>query len=348
MTIDPSSLDALEAEIRVLHADPATQEFLLWHGRAERALKRAVGESDDIVNKFRRIRWQSGGMYTEPHHHREAFERGRAEALALLTLASEEAAREPTVTVDSTALVPSAGAPRSPGSAQVFVVHGRDDAARRALFEFLRALGLEPLEWSQAVALTGTGSPYIGAVLDAAFRAASAVVVLLTPDDVAYLRTELADGAEDPAHAPAAQPRPNVLFEAGLAFGRQPDRTVLVELGDFRRFSDVEGRHAVRLDGSPENRTALATRLRTAGCPVNMTGTDWLSAGAFVPMPPPGAARALGRRLPSQPRNAVSVDARSTNTATTVDLRSAIEAVNRSLASKSLYLKVQAYSSSAT
>ena len=46
------------------------------------------------------------------------------------------------------------------GSAQprrgtsVFVVHGRDADARRELFAFLRALGLAPIEWNQAIKMT--------------------------------------------------------------------------------------------------------------------------------------------------------------------------------------------------
>jgi predicted nucleotide-binding protein len=75
---------------------------------------------------------------------------------------------------------------------KVFVVHGRNEAARSAIFTFLRAIGLDPIEWSKAVTMTGEGSPYPGQVLDAAFAAAQAIVVLLTPDDIAYLRPEYA------------------------------------------------------------------------------------------------------------------------------------------------------------
>lgn len=39
----------------------------------------------------------------------------------------------------------------------VFVVHGRNESARDSMFQFLRALGLEPLEWDQAVSLTKKG-----------------------------------------------------------------------------------------------------------------------------------------------------------------------------------------------
>jgi hypothetical protein len=66
------------------------------------------------------------------------------------------------------------------------------------MFAFLRAIGLDPIEWSVAVQMTGEGSPYIGQVLDVAFDAAQAIVVLLTPDDIAYLRTEHANGEDDP------------------------------------------------------------------------------------------------------------------------------------------------------
>lgn len=180
----------------------------------------------------------------------------------------------------------------------VFVIHGRNEAARKALFDFLRSIGLNPLEWSQAIAMTGQGSPYIGDVLNAAFGAASAVVVLQTPDDIAHLHESLTYPG-DPECAPQMQPRPNVLFEAGMAMGRDPDRTVIVELGRIKSFSDIHGRHVVRLDNSTQRRQELATRLRTAGCSVSTDGTDWHTAGDLTPPSAPGGGLPLGRRLPS-------------------------------------------------
>ena len=61
----------------------------------------------------------------------------------------------------------------------VFVVHGRNRAARDAVFDFLRSIGLRPLEWTQALKLTKKGSPYVGEILDAAFGEAAAIIVLL-------------------------------------------------------------------------------------------------------------------------------------------------------------------------
>lgn len=164
----------------------------------------------------------------------------------------------------------------------VFVVHGRNLKARDAMFEFLEALDLHSIEWSEAVQATGKPTPYIGEILDAAFEMAKAVVVLFTPDDDVRLRSEWhKDG--DPPHetSVSGQARPNVLFEAGFAMGRHEKRTVLVEVGKLRPFSDIAGRHVVRADGSKSWRNDLATRLRTAGCAVKLEG-NWLSAGDFA------------------------------------------------------------------
>ena len=167
----------------------------------------------------------------------------------------------------------------------VFVVHGRNSDARQAMFDFLRSIELHPIEWSKARALTQEASPLIDKILDTAFQQAQAIVVLFTPDEIVALRNEYASGVTDPDLTPAAQPRPNVLFEAGMAMGRDPQRTVLVELGTLRGFSDVLGRHALRIDNDHRKRHELALRLASAGCDVDITGQDWYTSGNFT-IPP--------------------------------------------------------------
>lgn len=186
----------------------------------------------------------------------------------------------------------------SPDPRRVFVIHGRNELARKALFEFLRSIGLDPIEWSQAIQMTGKASPYIGEVLDAAFGAAQAIVVLETPDDIAYLHPSLTYPGDIECD-PQPQPRPNVLFEAGMAMGRDPDRTVIVELGQVKVFSDIHGRHVVRLDNTVGKRQDLADRLQTAGCSVNLSGRDWHDAGDLTSPASPGGGLPLGRKLPS-------------------------------------------------
>ena len=79
--------------------------------------------------------------------------------------------------------------------------------------------------------MPGTGSPSISEILDAAFKKAQAVIVLLTGDDEVRLREEFRDTEDKDFEAVLTpQARPNVLFEAGMALGRYPDQTILVRI----------------------------------------------------------------------------------------------------------------------
>lgn len=134
------------------------------------------------------------------------------------------------------------------------------------MFDFLRSVGLNPMEWAEARRLTGKTSPYIGEVLDAAFGRAQAVVIL-SGDDEARLKTRFHAPDEPQYEVPlTSQARPNVLFEAGMAMGREPDRTLIVEFGALRPFSDIAGRLVVRMtSGSAgESQPKLAIRRRPA------------------------------------------------------------------------------------
>lgn len=165
---------------------------------------------------------------------------------------------------------------------KVFVVQGRNEAANDAIFQFLRSIDLNPIEWSKAVDLTGKAAPFIGDTLEEAFSNAQAVVVLLTGDDLAKLRDDfLRPNDLDYEKNLSPQARPNVLFEAGMAFGRHADKTIIIELGKLRPFSDIAGRHVIRMNDSPEKRHELVQRLKSAGCAVDTTGTQWLKGGNF-------------------------------------------------------------------
>ncbi len=181
-----------------------------------------------------------------------------------------------------TTLEPSLAERPSAETREVFIVHGRNTAARGALFEFLRAIDLHPLAWTEAIAMTGKPSPYIGEILKAAFAHAHTVVILLTPDDEARLKKQFWSENEPPYETQfTGQARPNVLFEAGMAMAASHERTVLVELGNIRPFSDIAGLHAVRFKDTPESRQELAQRLELAGCPIKLENPDWLKAGDF-------------------------------------------------------------------
>lgn len=122
--------------------------------------------------------------------------------------------------------------------------------------------------------------------------------MLQTPDDVAHPHESLTYPG-DPETSPQMQPRPNVLFEAGMALARDADRTIIVELGQIKTFSDIHGRHVVRLDNSIAKRQQLAQRLEKGGCTVKLGRPDWHTDGDLRPPAPPGGGLPLGRKLPS-------------------------------------------------
>ena len=155
--------------------------------------------------------------------------------------------------------------------------------ARNSLLKFLRAIDLDPIEWDEATRLTGEGAAYIGQILDAGFSASQAAIILLSGDDVGRLgKYYLNDYDPDNDRNLTPQARLNVIFEAGMAFGRYPQRTILVQVGAVRPFTDIAGRHILRMSDSPESRNALVDILRTAGCAVKTDSrNDYLSVGRF-------------------------------------------------------------------
>jgi predicted nucleotide-binding protein len=167
----------------------------------------------------------------------------------------------------------------------VFVVHGRDVALREAMFAFLRALQLHPLEWEQAIRQAKKGAnPFVGDVIDRVMDQAQAVLVMFSPDDLVQLKSQFVSGHEkDREGKPCGQARPNVLFEAGLAMGRHQEKTVLVQIGDVKPFSDIGGRHMMHFDGSYKSRHALVGRLKMLHCDMDEDGQDWMTVGTFEP-----------------------------------------------------------------
>jgi hypothetical protein len=74
-----------------------------------------------------------------------------------------------------------------------------------------------------------------------------------------------------------------VIFEMGMAFGKYPARTLIVEFGFNRPFTDTTGRNTIRFSDNPASRKKIADRLKTAGCLVRTDyKSDWLTAGDFA------------------------------------------------------------------
>ena len=172
----------------------------------------------------------------------------------------------------------------TPDPRRVFVVHGRNADARKAIFDFLPRINLDPIEWEEAIAMTASASPSTLTAIERAFSMAQAAVVILSGDDLARLGKRYLT-PHDQAHERniTRQARPNVIFEAGMAFGQYPTRTVIVSFDRTRPISDIDGINILHLTDTAESRHKLAGRLKNAGCDVVTDGkTDWIAAGSFA------------------------------------------------------------------
>ncbi|HVX12221.1 MAG TPA: TIR domain-containing protein [Pirellulales bacterium] len=162
---------------------------------------------------------------------------------------------------------------------QVFVIYGRNVAAYGELKKFLATVGAAEITFEDVANLQA--SPYVTEIVIKGIREAAAVIVLFTPDELAALYQTAAEAglSSDAVTEARWQPRPNVLFEAGIAFAFKKEKTILVALGGaVAGFSDIGGIHLVRID-SPAGKQALRQRLQVVlkGLPTKLPG-DWASA----------------------------------------------------------------------
>ncbi len=180
----------------------------------------------------------------------------------------------------------------------VAVFYGRDMKAYEAIRGFLRDLDLRPVAWEDLVSATGSTNPYTGDVVFMAFREATAVIVLCTPDEEARLQRDLWT-ADEPAteHAYTERPRANVILEAGMALMNDEHHTIIVEIGRVTIPSNLGGRNAIRIGKTDvaEQLNALKSRLEDAGCAVNAKSASWLSTGRFESL---GAHMRRAHQLP--------------------------------------------------
>ncbi|MGB3490208.1 MAG: TIR domain-containing protein [Xanthobacteraceae bacterium] len=167
----------------------------------------------------------------------------------------------------------------------MFVVHGRDAKLNQDMYAFLASIGIIPMEWDHAIkAAKGGANPIVGDVISQAMERVQGVLILFSPDEEAKVRAKFASTSDKKKnlHVKGFQPRPNVIFEAGLALGAHSDKTILVQVGIVRDISDIAGKHMVHLSNSFADRKRLADRLSSKlKFKVDLDGTTWQTIGNF-------------------------------------------------------------------
>ena len=261
-------------------ADGDPSDMDLWIERGRAALSRELGPESSEVARFNAVAHGSmieslssvaSGEYAKARS--EGIQQARRLLIAVLETVEDAAEQLP-------AVKESKG---SGGSARrVFLVHGRDLANTEAMTQFLESLGLRVIPFEEALQATENPNEIVGKIVDKGIELADAIVALFTADEQVKLREELVS-SYDPSDETNVrwQPRPNVIYEAGLAMANPHKRTVLVSMGDVAMFSDLSGLHILRFDGTPRSRNDLVGRLQLAGLDANTVGSRSLDVGSF-------------------------------------------------------------------
>lgn len=165
---------------------------------------------------------------------------------------------------NTSAVAPEAPANPTSANKKVFVVHGHDSVSREQLELVLHKIGLDPF----VLANTSGGGLTIIEALEAEIgpnqNAARFGIVLMTPDDIGYSKSDGSEKAEPRA-------RQNVVLEMGMlisALGR--GNVAILKKGHLEVPSDANGILYIAFnDHVKETVPRLADRLRSAGFVLN-------------------------------------------------------------------------------
>jgi len=149
--------------------------------------------------------------------------------------------------------------PRQLSSLKVFVVHGRDEAAKNAVALFLQRVGLTPIILHE--------QPNAGRTIIKKFEVYSGdvafAVVLLTPDDFGSEVRETPDFKR--------RARQNVIMELGFFIGKLGrTRVCALHKGSVELPSDYQGIVYVEMDDAGAWKTKLAQELVESRITINI------------------------------------------------------------------------------
>ncbi len=120
-------------------------------------------------------------------------------------------------------------------SNKVFVVHGHDEAAKSSLEIFFSEIGLEPIVLHRQADEGQTVIEKFEKHSDVGYA-----FILLTPDEVAYLKDQ--EAMPDSERIKESRARPNVIFEFGYFVGKLGrHRVCCLYTGDVTLPTDVSG-----------------------------------------------------------------------------------------------------------
>ena len=150
----------------------------------------------------------------------------------------------------------------------VFLIHGRCEPLTQSVRNLLFAMDLKPREWNQLRLGMGSLTSTNLEIVQQGLASVHAVIVLLYGEERVAPIKELGGGKY------LRQPRPNVIFEAGIALRLMPEKTLFVQVGDVRIWSDI---NRFILEDTERKRHELLLLLESIGCDVDRSNTNHLT-----------------------------------------------------------------------
>jgi predicted nucleotide-binding protein len=239
---------------RMVLEDPGFSGYAMatiepWVVRAEAALIDVFGKADSRVARFQKV--MKGNSFTSiaqldtANRLRGMIEAAHKDVVAGLAPAA-----------DVEATLPSPEASAETGQPRIFLVHGRDDAAKETVARFLERLNLRVVILHE--------QPNEGRTLVEKFEAHSNVdfaVVILTPDDSGH-------AASEPENK-MPRARQNVVFELGYFYGLlRRSRVCALHTSGIELPSDLHGVAYVPFE--KDWKLLLAREIKAADIPVDL------------------------------------------------------------------------------
>ena len=261
----PSKAKAIERLQKVLKEIPAlmelerdSSEFEKWHRNTKVAIEKTFLNEPSKLEDFLSITYslRVASDVTPDSEFQRAYVRGLEKATARLESMIEEI-QEYWEDEHQQPKPPPVRENRPLDTKEVFIVHGRDDAAKETVARFLDRLGLSPVILHE--------QPNQGRTIIEKFEHHAQVgfaIALLTPDDVGALQ-------EDASNL-KPRARQNVIFEFGYFIGRLGrERVCALTKGDIELPSDYDGVIYIPLDDSEGWKMKLVQEFKNAGLNVD-------------------------------------------------------------------------------
>ena len=247
-------IDAIEPLKRKAIFSP---EFKKWKRDTEVAIERIFSKDGRHLSDLKNIMFLGGVIGAPDHQKDRAFRKGLATADGILKSMIDEI-KEWGIGRDATSQTDIAASQSLCNSSEVFLVHGRDEAAKQAVARFIEKLDLTPVILHE--------QPSEGHTIIEKFEKYSNVgfaVVLITPDDVGAL------AEEKPDLKPRA--RQNVILELGFFLGKLGRRRVCaLYKQDVEIPSDYKGVLFIPMDAGNGWQLSLAKEIKAAGIKLDL------------------------------------------------------------------------------